>query len=126
MDLLASRLKNITSKTRHAISPTMTGIIEHICNMMTSSQEVSNFSAVLNALRAAAETTNSLEIPALTKTLPLMITAAVNQKRYTADVLECILPIRYCMPSLKDLILIWIIGQYKAWPPDIAFLPRSR
>lgn len=99
MTLLASRLKNVASKTRQAISPTITGIVEYICNMMKSSQEVPNFLAALNVLRAVAETADTREIPALTKALPLII-AAVDQKECTADVLECILPIRYIVSPL--------------------------
>lgn len=94
MNLLASRLTNITPATRQDISPTIIGILEYIRNKLKASHDVSNFRAVLNALRAVAETADSREIPILTKALPLVMKVAVNQSGHTADVLQCILPMR--------------------------------
>ncbi|KAF8525719.1 armadillo-type protein [Gautieria morchelliformis] len=109
MNLLASRLANITPKIRQDISPTITGIIDHMCKTLKNSPDASSFLAILNALRAIAETADTREIPTLTRALPLIINNAVNQRSCTANALECILPL--CMkigprvlPFFHDLV----------------------
>jgi hypothetical protein len=94
MNLLASRLTNITPTSRQDISPNIIGILDYICNKLTDSHNVTNFRAVLNALRVVAETADNREVPTLTKALPLILSVAANQNDHTADVLECILPVK--------------------------------
>ena len=94
MNVLASRLVNITTKTRQDISSTILAITDHACDKLKNSYDIATLKVVLKALCAIARTAVSEEIPTLTRAIPLVLKVAADQKRITPEALACILPLR--------------------------------
>lgn len=95
MNLLASRLVNVTAKMRQEISSTVNDIIDDLCTKLQSSQDTPSFRAILNLLRAIGQTAESREVPALSKALPLIVKSAKDHSDATVDVIQAILSVRY-------------------------------